>query len=68
MEEVAVVGIDLAKTVFQVHGVDAQGQVVLRQRLSQAKLLGFFARLSRCLIGMETCAGANGTPVDRAGS
>ncbi len=59
MEEVVVVGIDLAKSVFQVHGVDGQGQVVLRQRLSRARLLAFFARLPSCLIGMETCASAN---------
>jgi transposase len=59
MEEVAVVGIDLAKSVFQVHGIDARGEVVLRQRLRRGKLLGFFARLPRCLIGMETCASAN---------
>jgi transposase len=59
MEEVAVIGIDLAKSVFQVHGVDAKGQVVLRRRLSRSKLLGFFAELPPCLVGMETCASAN---------
>ena len=59
MEDISVVGIDLAKSVFQVHGIDARGQVVLRQRLSRAKLLAFFARLPRCLVGMETCASAN---------
>jgi len=59
MEEASVVGIDLAKSVFQVHGIDAKGQVVLRRRLSRAKLLGFFAELPPCLIGMETCASAN---------
>lgn len=59
MEGVTVVGVDLAKSVFQVHGVDASGQVVLRQRLSRAKLLAFFAKLPRCLVGMETCASAN---------
>ncbi len=58
MEEISVVGIDLAKSVFQVHGVDAQGQVIVRKRLSRAKLLPFFATLPRCLIGMETCAGS----------
>lgn len=57
--EVAVIGIDLAKSVFQVHGVNAQGEVVLRQRLNRAKLLPFFAKLPACLIGMETCASAN---------
>jgi len=59
MEEVVVVGIDLAKSVFQVHGVDAHGKVVLRQRLSRARLLPFFMKLPACLIGMETCASAN---------
>ena len=59
MEEVAVVGIDLAKSVFQVHGIDGRGELVVRQRLSRSKLLGFFARLPRCLVGMETCASAN---------
>ena len=59
MEDVTVIGIDLAKSVFQVHGIDARGEVVLRQRLSRAKLLGFFARLPRCLVGMKTCASAN---------
>lgn len=59
MEDVAVVGVDLAKSVFQVHGIDARGQVVLRRRLSRSKLLSFFATLPRCLVGMETCASAN---------
>ena len=59
MEDVTVIGIDLAKSVFQVHGIDGQGQVVLRQRLSRAKLLPFFAKLPRSLVGMETCASAN---------
>ena len=59
MEDIAVVGVDLAKSVFQVHGIDAQGQVVLRRKLSRSKLLSFFATLPRCLIGMETCASAN---------
>ena len=59
MEDVSVIGIDLAKSVFQIHGVDARGEVVVRQRLTRAKLLPFFARLPRCLVGMETCASAN---------
>ena len=53
MEAIAVIGIDLAKSVFQVHGIDEQGQVMVRKRLSRAKLLPFFAELPRCLIGME---------------
>ena len=59
MEDVAVVGVDLAKSVFQVHGVDAAGEVVLRRKLSRSKLLTFFEKLPRCLVGMETCASAN---------
>lgn len=59
MEDVAVVGVDLAKSVFQVHGVDARGEVALRRRLSRGKLLSFFAKLPPCLVGMETCASAN---------
>lgn len=59
MEGVSVVGLDLAKSVFQVHGVDVSGKVIVRQRLSRAKLLAFFSGLPRCLVGMETCASAN---------
>lgn len=59
MEDVAVIGLDLAKSVFQVHGVDVEGKVVMRRRLSRSKLLSFFAALPRCLVGMETCASAN---------
>ena len=46
-------------SVFQVHGVDAEGQVVIRQRLGRARLLRFFAKLPRCLIGIEACATAH---------
>lgn len=53
------VGIDLAKQVFQIHGVDAQGKVVLRKQLLRAKLLNFFKNLPPCLIGMEACGGAH---------
>ena len=59
MEDVAVVGVDLAKSVFQVHGIDSGGQVVLPRKLSRSKLLAFFEKLPRCLVGMETCASAN---------
>ncbi|HEV2625938.1 MAG TPA: IS110 family transposase [Xanthobacteraceae bacterium] len=59
MEEVAVVGVDLAKSVFQVHGIDARGQVVLRRKLGRSKLIPFFAKLPACVVGMETCASAN---------
>ncbi len=53
------VGIDLAKTVFQVHGVDEKGKSVLRKQLKRAQVLEFFANLQRCLIGMEACGSAH---------
>ena len=56
MGSVRVIGLDLAKNVFQVHGVDAEGGVVLRQRLTRARLLKLFAKLSPCLVGIEACA------------
>ena len=53
------IGIDLAKTVFQVHGVDERGKTVLRKQLRRAQLLEFFAKLRRCVIGMEACGSAH---------
>src|SRR5512139_2819970 len=53
------VGIDLAKQVFQVHGVDGQDKVVLRKQLRRAQLLDFFKKLPPCLIGMGACGGAH---------
>jgi transposase len=53
------VGIDLAKLVFQVHGVDYQDKVLLRKQLRRNQLLSFFAKLSPRLIGMEACGGAH---------
>ncbi|MDD1633732.1 MAG: IS110 family transposase, partial [Methylococcaceae bacterium] len=53
------VGIDLAKQVFQLHGVDYQDKVVLRKQLRRNQLLSFFATLPPCLIGMEACGGAH---------
>jgi transposase len=57
--EVTTIGLDLAKHVFQVHGVDASGSVVLRRRLRRRELLTFFAGLKPCLVGMEACATAH---------
>ena len=59
MKEITTVGLDLAKSVFQVHGVDAEGAVVVRRQVKRAQLLLFFSRLRPCLIGMEACAGAH---------
>ena len=59
MTNITTVGLDLAKMVFQVHGADAEGRPVVRKKLRRGKLLGFFADLSPCLIGLEACAGAH---------
>jgi transposase len=57
--QVTTIGLDIAKNVFQVHGVDARGKVVLQKRLGRARVLRFFANLPVCLIGMEACGGAH---------
>jgi transposase len=59
MNEITTIGLDLAKHVFQVHGVDASGVTVVRKRLRRSEVLAFFARLPRCLIGLEACATAH---------
>jgi transposase len=59
MGEVSTIGLDIAKSVFQVHGVDGDGAVVIRKRVSRAKVLEFFADLPRCLIGIEACPSAH---------
>jgi transposase len=59
MGEVSTVGLDIAKSVFQVHGVDVDGAVVIRKRVSRAKVLEFFAALPPCLIGVEACPTAH---------
>ena len=56
---VTTVGIDLAKSVFQVHGADRDGRVVLRRRLARGRLLDFVAKLPPCRIGLEACASAH---------
>ena len=59
MGEVSTIGLDIAKSVFQIHGVDADGTVVIRRRVGRAKVLEFFAKLPPCLVGMEACATAH---------
>ena len=59
MKGITTVGLDLAKSVFQVHAIDADGAVVARRQVKRAQLLLFFSRLQPCLIGMEACAGAH---------
>lgn len=56
MGDVITIGVDLAKSVFQVHGVDAEGAVIVRRQLRRLQVLPFFEKLSPCLVGMEACA------------
>src|SRR5215212_5755082 len=56
---VTTVGLDLAKHVFQVHGIDQDGQVLIRRQLRRGELINFFRRLPPCLIGMEACSSAH---------
>ena len=59
MNKISTIGLDLAKSVFQVHGIDAQGRVVVRRQLRRKEVLSFFAELPPCLVGMEACATAH---------
>ena len=59
MGQVVRIGLDIAKSVFQLHGVDADGEVILRRRLTRARMLPFFAGLEPCQIGIEACATAH---------
>ena len=56
MNDITTIGLDLAKRVFQVHGIDACGEVVIRRQLRRGQVLGFFAALAPCLVGLEACA------------
>src|ERR1700738_1897006 len=59
MQSITTIGLDIAKSVFQVHGVDASGQVVVRRQLKRRYVLAFFQKLSPCLVGMEACASSH---------
>lgn len=59
MNEISTIGLDLAKNVFQIHGVDASGAVVLRRQLRRGAVEKFFAKLPPCLVGMEACGSAH---------
>lgn len=56
MEQIITIGLDIAKNVFQVHGIDENGQVAVRRQLKRRRVLAFFAKLPSCLVGMEACA------------
>jgi hypothetical protein len=57
--QVTTIGLDIAKRVFQVHGIDSEGAIVIRRKLKRAELLHFFSRLVPCLVGIEACATAH---------
>jgi transposase len=57
--KITTIGIDLAKTLFQLHGVDKHGKAGLRKQLKRKDVLSFFANLEPCLIGMEACGSAH---------
>jgi transposase len=60
------VGLDLAKRVFQVHAVDAKGEIVVTRKLMRSQLISFFAELPPCLVAMEACSSAHlGAGADR---
>src|SRR6201987_3333016 len=59
MQVVTTVGLDIAKSVFQVHGIDAAGQVVIRRQLKRRYVLAFFRKLPACLVGIEACASSH---------
>ncbi len=56
MQIVTTIGLDVARSVFQLHGIDAAGSVVIRRQLKRRYVLPFFEKLPQCLIGMEACA------------
>jgi transposase len=56
MQAITTVGLDIAKSVFQVHGVDAAGKVIVRRQLKRRHVLPFFQRLPACVVGLEACA------------
>src|SRR5689334_15924589 len=59
MQAVTTIGLDIAKSVFQVHGIDAAGKVVVHRQLKRRYVLAFFQRLQPCLVGIEACASSH---------
>jgi transposase len=59
MQAITTIGLDIAKSVFQVHGVDAEGNVVIRRQLERRCVLAFFEKLPSCLVGIEACASSH---------
>src|SRR5512145_2892045 len=59
MQTITTIGLDIAKSVFQVHGIDAEGNVLIRRQLKRRYVLAFFQKLSPCLVGIEACAASH---------
>ena len=59
MKAVTTIGLDIAKSVFQVHGIDREGQVIIRRKLRRRYVVAFFEKLSPCLVGIEACAASH---------
>src|SRR4026207_2223549 len=59
MQAITTIGFDIAKSVFQVHGIDGAGQVVIRRQLKRRYVLAFFQKLPSCLVGIEACASSH---------
>jgi len=59
MQAVTTIGLDIAKSVFQVHGIDAEGNVIVRRQLKRRHILAFFQKLPLCLVGIEACASSH---------
>ena len=59
MQAATTIGFDIAKSVFQVHGVDSVGQVIIRRQLKRRQVIAFFQKLPTCLVGIEACASSH---------
>ena len=59
MKAVTTIGLDIAKSVFQVHGIDAAGKVAIKKQLKRGRVLPFFMKLPPCLVGIEACASSH---------
>jgi transposase len=59
MQAITTIGLDIAKSVFQVHGIDAEGKIVVRQQLKRSRVLTFFKKQAPCLVGIEACASSH---------
>ena len=59
LSSVTRVGLDLAKKVFQVHAIDANGEIVVARKLARGRLIRFFSELPRCVVAMEACSSAH---------